>query len=177
MSVQEFNDSWFLLKQEAQQLQKPQQTPEEVTANHEQKFNDAKMQHSANINNDSIKNYVTTYLPVMTDARNSLHDLQEDVGELLLAPNAKKVINPVDKAIKSLTDAIRIGRAHLPDTPGDGFEMNGTELGDPGLNNTALGLAENFSMPGSETLDYPSHGDQSSGNITSRSRFQPEKFS
>ena len=159
-------ESWELLKQNAEGMQKLPETPEKVMADHEQKFNDAKMQHNANINNDSIKNYTMTSLPIMTRARDDLHQLQEDVGELLLAPNAKKVINPVDKAIKALTDAIRMSRAHLPETPGAGFaDVNGDAL-----NRSAQ-------MMGAEDgLDFPSAGDTTYANNTSRSTYAPETF-
>ncbi len=159
-------ESWEVLKQGAEGMQKLPETPEKVAADHEQKFNDAKMQHNANINNDSIKNYITTNLPVMTRARDDLHQLQEDVGELLLAPNAKKVINPVDKAIKALTDAIRMARAHLPETPGAGFsDVNGDAL-----NRSAqeMGVADG--------LGFPSQGDTTHAQNTSRSTFAPETF-
>jgi len=160
-------ESWEVLKQGAEGMQKLPDTPEKVIADHEQKFNDAKMQHNANINNDSIKNYIMTNLPVMTRARDDLHRLQEDVGELLLAPNAKKVINPVDKAIKSLTDAIRMARAHLPETPGNGF--SDVDSGDA-LNRSAK------EMGTSDGLGFPSHGDSTHAGGTSRSSFAPESF-
>jgi len=159
-------ESWALLKQGAEGMQKLPETPEKIVADHEQKFNDAKMQHNANINNDSIKNYITTNLPVMTRARDDLHNLQEDVGELLLAPNAKKVINPVDKAIKALTDAIRMARAHLPETPGAGFR---------GEDNDALNRSAQ-QMGTQDSLDFPSSGDMTHASGTSRSTFAPESF-
>mgnify|MGYP003674089256 CR=1 FL=1 len=158
-------ESWEILKQSADGMQKLPDTPEKVVADHEQKFQDAKMQHNANINNDSIKNYISTNLPVMTRARNDLHQLQEDVGELLLAPNAKKVINPVDKAIKALTDAIRMARAHLPETPGNGFSED-----DSPLNQSAQ------EMGAQDGLDFPSSGDMTHASGTSRSTYAPEKF-
>jgi len=164
--VNEFSQSWAILKQGAEGMQKLPETPEKVMADHEQKFNDAKMQHNANINNDSIKNYITTNLPVMTRARDDLHRLQEDVGELLLAPNAKKVINPVDKAIKALTDAIRMARAHLPETPGAGF----SDLDNDALNRSAQ------EMGTADGLDFPSAGDTTHAQNTSRSTFAPETF-
>lgn len=164
----EFAKSWDVLKQGDAQQKLPE-TPEKITADHEQKFNDAKMQMNANINNDSIKQYIMTNLPVMTRARDDLHSLQEDVGELLLAPNAKKVINPVDKAIKSLTDAIRMARAHLPETPGAGFEMGASPLGNEALNNSAKDMA-------GEGLNFPSEGDMTHAGGTSRSVYAPESF-
>ena len=165
-SMGEFNDSWLVLKQGAGAMQKLPDTPEKVAADHEQKFNDAKMQHNANINNDSIKNYITTNLPVMTRARDDLHRLQEDVGELLLAPNAKKVINPVDKAIKALTDAIRMARAHLPETPGAGF----SDVDGDALNRSAQQMGRE------DGLNFPSAGDTTHTQHTSRSTFAPETF-
>ena len=163
-------ESWAILKEGAEGMQKLPETPEKITADHEQKFNDAKMQHNASINNDSIKNYVMSNLPVMTRARDELHSLQEDVGELLLAPNAKKVINPVDKAIKSLTDAIRMARAHLPETPGAGF-TDSTSGGNESLNQSAQ------EMGTQEGLGFPSSGDMTHAGNTSRSTFAPESFS
>ena len=159
-------ESWEVLKQGAEGMQKLPETPEKISADHEQKFNDAKAQHNASINNDSIKNYVMGNLPVMTRARDDLHALQEDVGELLLAPNAKKVINPVDKAIKALTDAIRMARAHLPETPGNGF----SDVNSDALNRSAQ------EMGTQEGLGFPSSGDMTHAGGTSRSTFAPESF-
>jgi len=164
-------ESWEVLKQSAEGMQKLPETPEKISADHEQKFNDAKMQHNASINNDSIKNYVMSNLPVMTRARDDLHRLQEDVGELLLAPNAKKVINPVDKAIKSLTDAIRMARAHLPETPGAGFAETSSG-GNDALNRSAEEMGGDF-----DGLAFPSSGDMTHAGNTSRSTFAPESFS
>lgn len=164
-----YKASWAVIKQEEPSTA-PKQTEAEVTADHEEKTRKNEMDHNANIHNPAITGFIRDVLPRIEQQRDETNHFLDNMGNIILAPNGKKVVGPVVKVSNAQDEAIRYMRAHFNTTPGKGFDPSGdaggnTTGGEGGLSDT--GRAE------TDFLSYPTDGDDSRHNTTSRSRFMP----